>query len=121
MQYRWTALQAKFAMNDRAICLEFGKKKSKGRIHHAGRTYWLVNRGTYDCEDAGVGQIRDAIGTMVCEKWPFAARRAARQAGSQQATGRCGSVVLCDCRAPRRRRGKRQLNRQLGNISKRGP
>jgi len=99
MQYRWTALQAKFAMNDRAICLEFGKKKNKGRIHHAGRTFWLVNRGTYDCEYAGVGQIRDAIGTMVCDKLPFPAPRAARQSRSQSPEARCVSVVLCDCRA----------------------
>lgn len=100
MQYRRTALQAKLAMNDRAICFKFGKKqKNKGRIHHAGRTYWLVNRGTYDCEYAGVGQIRDAIGTMVCDKLPFPAPRAARQSRSQSPEARCVSVVLCDCRA----------------------
>jgi hypothetical protein len=29
MQYRWTALQAKLAMNDRAICFKFGKKQKK--------------------------------------------------------------------------------------------
>jgi hypothetical protein len=102
-------LQAKLAMNDRAICFKFGKKQKK-QGDHAGRTYWLVNRGTYDCECAGVGQIRDAIGTMLCDELPFPAPRAARQSRSQSPEARCVSVVLCDCRAPRRRRGKRQLN-----------